>query len=177
MSAASATEDRVAVRASHEEVVDAPYQVLFDLLVDKVYHPERAVPGVSNTRILNDGGAEAGVERKMFNSGKNSDIHEIITWQDTTRSDGTRYCIVTFKMLSDPKLEGTVTNEAWEVIEEGGAKVTHLKYEMKWDFQEACPVEARTPPFPAGAAPVMRGAVLMMKGAAEKAAAEATAAS
>ena len=152
--------------ASHEELIAAPFAVVWGLLEEKVYHPERSVPGAQNVRILSDNGA-AGVERKMFLAQRGADVHELITW---THADA--HGLVTFKMLSDEQLEGAVTNEA--IAEGPGA--TRVKYTMAWQFRESVPPAERRAPFPDGGAGAIKGAVLGMKAAAEAAAAAVVAA-
>lgn len=149
--------------ATHEELVAAPFAVVWGLLEAKVYHPDRSVPGAQNVRILSDSGA-AGVERRMFLAQRGADVHELITW---TRTDA--HGLVTFKMLSDEQLEGAVTNEA--TAEGGGA--TRIRYTMAWTFREGVPPAERRVPFPDGGAGAIKGAVLGMKAAAEAAAAAA----
>ena len=143
-----------AALASHEELVAAPYALVWRMLEKKVYEPQLSVPGIENVRILRDGGnGKDGVERKMFQKLRGNDIHELITWTN----DDSR-CLVTFAMLSDPQLEGVVTNEA-EAVD---ATTTRVKYEMDWKYRPDVPVESRKVPFPAeggGAAGVIKGAV------------------
>jgi hypothetical protein len=143
--------------ASHEELIAAPFAVVWALLEAKVYHPERSVPGVRDVRILHDGGA-AGVERMMFLPQRGADVHELITW---TRTDA--HGVVTFKMLSDAQLEGAVLNEATAE----GAGATRVKYTMDWKFRDGVPLIERRVPFTDGGAGAIKGAVLGMKAAAE----------
>jgi hypothetical protein len=155
--------ERVAAATSHEEIVNASFDALYNQLQAKVYHPEHNVPNVISSQILHDNGP-AGVERRMHNTQK-GDIHELITWtNESNQVDGhtLRRSLFTFNMLSDPQLEGFVTNEAWETLDDGKV-VLHLKYTMHWLYQESLPVEQRVSPFPNGPAPVMKGAVMMMK--------------
>jgi hypothetical protein len=155
-------DDDQAVLAEHEELVAAPFAVVWRLLEEKVYHPERSVPGVENVRILNDGGSVAGVERIMFHKGRGHDIHEIIKWE----SDGAKGH-VSFAMLEDPLLEGVVMNYA----EAAGEAATRVRYKIDWKFKSSVPLDARKPPFPDRGAGAIRGAVLAMKKQSEEAAA------
>ena len=149
---------RQAALASHEELVAAPFAVVWRLLEEKVYHPDRSVPGVENVRIVKDGGP-AGVERLMHHKGKGSDIHELITWE----SDASKG-VVNFTMLEDPSLEGVVKNFA----ETAGEATTIVRYSMDWKFGPSAPADAK-PPFPDNGAGAIKGAVLAMKKQAEEA--------
>lgn len=104
-------------------------------------------------RIIKDGGA-AGVERKMFSAAKAADIHEMITWE---RSDAGARGLVTFTMLSDKSLEGSVTNLA-EKVDDATTRVT---YAMDWAFR-ADAADAHKP-FPDGGAGMIKGAVNGLK--------------
>jgi hypothetical protein len=153
----------VACSAYHSEVVAAPFNIVWGLLVEKVRLPTKHVPGVSAVTIVKDD--DEGVERRMVHAVK-GEIHEHITCS-TTNVDGRRKGLVTFKMLSDPVLEGFVLNEAHE-LEDGS---TEVAYTMNWRFQSQIPSEARKPPFPDGGAGAIAGAVRHMKAGAEAAAA------
>lgn len=157
-----------AALASHEEIVKAPFDVVLNLLQEKVYHPERSVPGISNVRIIHDSkDGKAGVERKMFQSLRGDDIHELITWESSAG-----HVLMTFSMLSDKQLEGTVTNEAI-AVEPG---VTRIKYVMNWVYRADVLDAERKAPFPDAGAGVIRAALLSMKDTAESAAIAAAAA-
>jgi hypothetical protein len=161
-----------AAHAQHTEPVRAPFDLIRALLEEKVYHPERSIAAASNVRIERDGGAAAGVERRMFLATKGpagADVHELITWACEGEA-GARRFTVTFTTLSDPLTRGWVTN----VLQEQGAGGDPLlTYEMRWDYTEGTPAERRSTPLFPDASALMRGAVNGLKAAAEaKAAAE-----
>ena len=150
-----------AALASHEELVAAPFAVVWRLLEEKVYHPDRSVPGVENVRIIKDGGKISGVERKMYHKTKGSDIHELVTWESDSSSKGAVY----FTMLEDAALDGVVTNFA----EAASETTTTVRYGMDWKFKPSiAPADAK-PPFPDNGAGAIKGAVLSMKKQAEEA--------
>ncbi len=162
----------VACSAFHSEVVAAPFDIVWGLLIEKVFLPTKHVPGVSAVTVVNDDGPTKGVERRMVHAVK-GEIHELITYSsDVDPTTNRRKGLVTFKMLSDPLLEGVVLNEAHE-LEDGS---TEVAYTMNWRFQSQIPSEARKPPFPDGGAGAIAGAVRHMKAGAEAAAAAAAAA-
>lgn len=162
---ASPSNSSQAALASHEEVVRAPFEVVRGLLVDKLYRPERSIPGIQNVRIIRDSkDGNEGIERKMFQSLRGEDIHELITWKS-----GVDHILQTFTLLSDSQLEGSVTNEA-TAIEPG---VTRIRYAMNWVYRRDVADGDRRAPFPDAGAGVIRGAVINMKAAAEATAAAA----
>ena len=156
-----------AARASHTETVSAPFSTVLAALVEKVYKPELHVPAVISSRIVADAGGR-GVERHMHNTVKSvdpelGDIHELITWEESSHADGRRKVCFTFTTLTDLMFEGTVTNTA----EELDASSTRVTYELQWNFKADVSQEARVAPFGGNCAALMRGAVLKMKATCE----------
>ena len=168
-----------AASATHTELVAAPFELVRVLLEEKVYHPERSIATASNVRIVRDGGASEGVERKMFLSNKGphgADVHELITWSVEGGGDAAaapRRMLVTFTTLTDALTTGAVTNEA---VEQPAAGTTAVTYAMRWDWREDAPAERKAKPLFEDAGAVMRGAVSGLKALAEAKAKEEQAA-
>ena len=167
-----------AASAAHTESVAAPFALVRALLEEKVYHPEKSIAAASNVRIVRDGGAAEGVERKMFLSTKGpsgGDVHELITWRVEEEAAGggaPRRMLVTFATLEDALTRGSVTNLCVEDPATGGVVLT---YEMKWDWRDDTPAERRAKPLFEDAGAMMRGAVRGMKALCERRALEAAA--
>lgn len=104
---------RVAVRSSME--------TLWALLVDKIRHPERYVPGVERVEVLRDLGPHA-IERRMHLrvGGHLKPVHELVCADALTHS-------VLYKLVDDPAYTGWVLNL---VHEEAGR--LELEYTMHW---------------------------------------------
>jgi hypothetical protein len=166
----AAPDPDVACSAFHSEIVNASFDIVWGLLVEKVRIPTKHVPGVLAVTIEKDD--DQGVERRMVHAVK-GEIHELITYSsDVDPTTGRRKGLVTFKMLSDPLLEGDVLNKAHE-LDDGR---TEVAYVMRWRFQQQITMEARKLPFPDGGAGAIAGAVRHMKAGAQAAASAAAAA-
>lgn len=110
---------------SHRVPVQADMDRLWSLLVDKIRHPEKYVPGVEQVRILKELGPLS-VERLMHvrSPAGLKPIHELIVADTSTRS-------VLFKLLDDPVYSGWVLNV---VYEESGR--LELEYALYWSVRE-----------------------------------------
>ncbi|NBC23000.1 MAG: DUF1857 family protein [Gammaproteobacteria bacterium] len=136
---------------SYRTKVDAPFEVLWQHLLEKVENPERFIAEVTRSEILDRPGANT-VERLMYlddGSGEQP-VREIITHDIHTR------CIV-FKMIDNPVWSGFVTNTALD--DRDGLE---LDITMHW--------QAREPGHPAEQAPwadIVKAAVLQTRDLAE----------
>ena len=122
--------------SAHTAKINAPLAFVWDQLINKIYHPDRFLIGVTDIEILEDDAANHRVVRKMkLNTGK----LEITTIEEITWDDATYF--VDFKILEHPSHSGNVTNQI-EEREDG----LYLTYEMKWDFkgEGADPMAAMT---------------------------------
>ena len=68
--------------AEHSELVKASFETIWEQLLQKIYHPEKFIPGVSDVEILETGPGDR-VVRKMkvtFPNGLEIKLLENITW-------------------------------------------------------------------------------------------------
>lgn len=86
--------------ARHRARTSAPASVVWKLLLDKIEHPQRYVPGIMRAEIVSRHGATA-VERVMQGDGE--PIHELIGWEPNSMA-------VIFKLINHPRYSGFVTN-------------------------------------------------------------------
>ena len=89
---------------SYRTRIDAPFDLIWEHLLEKIEKPEKFIPAVSRSEILGRPGPDT-VERLMYlddGSGEKP-TKEIITHDIHTR------CIV-FKMIDNPVWSGFVTN-------------------------------------------------------------------
>lgn len=128
--------------------VNAPVETVWNLLIDKIRHPERYVPGVTRVTILE--ASDAGVLREMTAGGLK--VTERIT-QDAERRE------VVFTLVDHPVYMGQVVNRI--AVGRDGRPV--LEYVMNW-MPRAC-IEA---PQGADLAAAVRGTVLHLKELAER---------
>lgn len=91
--------------ASHKVEVNAPIETLWKLLIDKIDHPDRYVPGVEKVEIMQRFEGH-NIERLMHTSSGKA-VHEIIVANEQTRS-------VLFKLTDDPIYTGFVLNTVFE---------------------------------------------------------------
>lgn len=109
---------------SHQEFVNAPVEKIWQLLIDKIKHPDKYVPGVKEVVILEE--QNHLVHRRMLLSkdGIEKSIEEFITWSEETKT-------VIFKLVNDRLFDGYVINQ----ILECGDKVL-LDYTLNWTLKE-----------------------------------------
>ena len=100
-------------QSSHTEPVKAPFQLIWDQLLHKVYDPRNFVPGVSEVHILEDDRANNRVLRKMC---LNNPMGQIVVVENITWDEAER--IVTFTIVDHPSHTGNVINQV-ETVGEG----------------------------------------------------------
>mgnify|MGYP000991020153 CR=1 FL=1 len=107
--------------AHHTVTVDAPAALVWSLLLEKIEHPERFIPGARDAHIVRRLGPQA-VERTMRIGPADHprDVREVISYDEPTRT-------VIFKLLGDARHVGFVTNT---VFEDDG--VVRLNFTMSW---------------------------------------------
>ena len=140
--------------ASYKTAVDVPADRLWDLMLDKMEHPDRYVPGIQRVEILKrfDNGDVERVLRVGEGEAAKS-IHELVHADPRTRT-------VIYKLIDDPVFSGFVANA---VFEEDGR--VELDFTMHWT--------PKTGPEPTGGpdwGELVRAAVLQVKSIAEGAA-------
>lgn len=140
---------------SYRTRVDAPFEVLWDHLLQKIETPERFIPAVTRSEILARPGP-ATVDRLMYLDDGSGEMptREIITHDIHTR------CVV-FRMHDNPVWSGLVTNTVLD--DRDGLE---LDITMHWQLM--------VPGHPAEHAPweeIVRDAVLLTKQQCEAAAA------
>lgn len=113
---------------SYSEKINAPIKKVWEALILKIEHPEMFVPNVSNVKIIEK--TEDYVIRQMRI--QNNEIPIDLTEKITATP-----FIVWFEIISHPRFEGYVTNEAIKINE----KETELKYSMNWK-EKATQLEA-----------------------------------
>src|SRR5579872_6908753 len=136
----------------HRVEVAAPAALLWELLKDKIEHPDRFLPGVQQVEVRRRLG-ERSIERVMHLRAGAAEkvIHEIISWDEPTLT-------VVFKLAGDPVYTGFVTNT---IFEEDGKVV--LDFTMNWT-----PRHPTAPQQEPDWAASIRGAVLHTKELAEQ---------
>jgi carbon monoxide dehydrogenase subunit G len=94
--------------ASHTVRVDAPAELVWSLLLEKIEHPERFIPGARDVKIVRRF-AEHAVERVMCIGpvDRPREVREVISYDVATRT-------VIFKLLGDAMHVGFVTNTVFE---------------------------------------------------------------
>ena len=137
--------------ATYKASVDAPAGKLWDMMVEKIRHPDKYVPGVVSVRVVKEFGSTA-IEREMLVQSDRGEktVREIISADPVTRT-------VIFKLKDDPVYSGYVINM---VFEENG--VVELDYTMHWTTKTG-EAEPEGPDFAAA----VKGAVLQAKSMAE----------
>lgn len=148
--------------ASYRMTVDCPPDILWGLMIDKVRHPDRYVPDVTEVAVLRELGGDA-IERLMVS--RHGDFeqvaHEIIGVDETTRT-------IVFKLVDDPANSGTITNILY--VEDGR---TELEYTLQWTPRPGAQATATATGAPDAFA-VVKAAVEMMKSVAEARVADTT---
>lgn len=139
---------------SYRTRIEAPFDVLWDHLLQKIEAPERFIPAVTRSEILSRPGP-ATVDRLMFLDDGNGEMptREIITHDIHTR------CVV-FRMHDNPVWSGLVTNTVLD-----DRQGLELDITMHWQL--------KVPGHPAADAPwadIVRDAVLLTRQQAEAAA-------
>ena len=142
---AQAPPDFNGVFVSHREHVAAPPSVVWGLLLEKIRHPEKFVPGVTDVEVVRELGSRHAIERKMV-AGGTTRIHEIIAADPVTMT-------VTFRHhASNPIFSGFVTNtvlpagaeEVGPAASAEGAEEPQqciLDFTMNWYAKPAAPAE------------------------------------
>ena len=138
--------------ATFRASVDAPASLVWQMMKDKIEHPDIYVPGVERVEFARRVGPQC-FERVMyanFGSGPRP-IHEFINYDDLTQT-------VVFKLVDDTRFTGIVTNTVYEA----DGRVD-LEYAIHWTLR----------PTAAGVINVdwdetLRGAVLHAKHLAEE---------
>lgn len=140
---------------AHRTHVNAPVDLLWGLMLEKVEHPERFVPGVVSSEILDR--PEPNVVRRTMRletPAAAKTVRELISWSEATRT-------TLFKLEDDPVYRGFVTNTIFDA-EDGCV----LDYTMHWTPIEGRRAEGPEPDWQA----TIRAAVLHAKELAEAAA-------
>ena len=111
---------------SYRTQVEAPIDVLWKHLLEKIETPEKFIPAVTRSEILGRPGPNT-VDRLMFldDGGGEKATREIITHDIHTRS-------VVFKMIDNPVWSGFVTNT---ILDDGNG--LELDITMHWQALEA----------------------------------------
>ena len=100
---------------SHTTLVNAPVETIWQLLLDKVEHPDKYINGVTDVEV--EPGREGVTIRRMtLPTGKR--ITEAITADERTR-------VVVFKSIGDPDAVALVTNT---IFEEDGEVFLNFTY-------------------------------------------------
>lgn len=113
-------------RAAFSAPVDAPVDVLWRLLLDKIEHPDRYIDGVSEVEIL-ERGADGSVLRRMRTP------RMLLT--ERIMADESAL-LVSFVLVDSPAFDGGVTNR----IEIGADGRPVLTFDLDW-----VPVDIRIP--------------------------------
>lgn len=136
---------------SFKTAIDAPAERLWALMVEKVRHPDRFVPGVISVEVLHEF-SDLAIERRMVVAAPAGEkiVHEIITADPATMT-------VIFKLKDDPDYTGYVINMIF--AEDGKVE---LDYTLHWTQKDPAA-------FIAGPdwAEAIKGAVLQAKALAE----------
>lgn len=137
---------------SYKTRIDAPADRLWSMMVEKMRHPDRYVPGVVSVRVVSEFGPGS-IEREMLVQSDQGEkiVREMISADEATKT-------VIFKLKDDPVFSGYVVNV---VLEEDG--VVELDYTMHWTMKSGDP-EPDGPDFAAA----VRSAVLHAKAMAEQ---------
>jgi len=107
--------------AHHTTTVDAPADLVWSLLLEKIERPERFLASARDVHVTRRPGERA-VERTMRIGAADAprDVREVISYDEPTRT-------VIFKLLGDATHVGFVTNT---VFEDGD--VVRLNFTMSW---------------------------------------------
>ncbi|QLC24869.1 DUF1857 family protein [Parasphingopyxis algicola] len=133
--------------------IDCTSAKLWDMLIDKIRHPDKFVPGVVSVEVVQEFGPTS-IERKMVVRQGDTEkvVSELITADEATKT-------VIFKLKDDPIYTGYVANV---IFEENG--VVELDYTLHWTAKDP----ANEPPAP-NMSEAIKGAVLHTKELAEQA--------
>ena len=104
---------------SYSEKINAPIQKVWEALILKIEHPEMFAPNVSNVKIIQKTADYVIRQMRIKNNETQIDLVEKITDSPF---------LVRFEIVSHPRFEGYVTNEAFKINE----RETELKYSMNW---------------------------------------------
>ena len=116
-------------QSAYSQKINAPLSLVWEQLVNKVYHPENFVPGVSDVQILEDGPGSRAVRQMSITTPKGVlTIVEEITWDEATR-------LVDFRIIEHPSHTGNVINRVDIKTNESGEEELWLTYEMNWAFK------------------------------------------
>lgn len=121
--------------------INAPFTIVWEALVQKIYHPDKYVPGIVKVDIVKDSTAqndeETLVERRMWTA-EGREIHENI-YRRNIENNGK---LVDFVMLDNPVVTGNVFNAAYP-LDDG--KRTSITYTLKWTRRNDAPENAPAP--------------------------------
>jgi len=134
---ATTTGSPVVYHGEYSIEIDAPFTTVWEALIQKIYHPNKYVPGIVKVEIVKDGNETEGVERRMW-TGEGREIHEIIYRRDTDNNGK----IVDFVMLDNPVVTGNVLNAAFPLENGNRTKIT---YTLTWTRREGIPAELPAP--------------------------------
>lgn len=117
--------------ARFRSAIDAPAERLWAMMVEKVRHPDRYVPGVISVEVVQEF-SELAIERRMVvRDGEGEKVvHEIITADPATMT-------VIFKLKDDPAYSGYVINM---IFDEDGT--VELEYALHWTQKDPAAVIA-----------------------------------
>jgi len=108
---------------NQQQVVNAPVEHVWEMIKQKIEHPEVYSSGIKSVTIVQrfpDGAVERLMETQT--PGGSKTIREVISYSDATRT-------VTFVLQDDPRFFGTVTNSVYPTSE-GDRAV--LDYTANW---------------------------------------------
>ncbi|UJR29716.1 hypothetical protein I4U23_017265 [Adineta vaga] len=111
--------------------VKARFDVIWEKLLDKIYHPEKYVDGIKNVEILED--EKDHVLRMIhFNDSTWQELKELIVYDKTTG-------IIVYRLMDHPYFEGETinicrtTNEIYH---------SELEYEINWKLKDTNQLES-----------------------------------
>jgi hypothetical protein len=107
--------------ATYQTHVDAPTETIWGLLLDKIEHPEKYVPGVTGARILER--FDHGVVREMASD--RGTVRERITVDAAAR-------LIRFTLEDHPDFEGTVVNRIVEPPSPAASGRPILEFTLDW---------------------------------------------
>lgn len=139
-------------KASFSSPVNAPIEVLWDLLVDKIENPQRYVPGVSDVKILEKDGKS--VLRQMTTP--EITVKERITYDEDSRE-------VVFTLVEHPQFSGEVLNKIIVPPDNKPSDPVILEFILDWQ-----PLNPQAPRDEPDMSETIREAVLHTKQLAEE---------
>lgn len=113
-------------QASFAAPVNAPIAELWALLLDKIEHPDKYVPGVSQVKILEK--TETAVLREM--TAGDLTLKEWITWDEKNLE-------VCFTLVEHPRFSGDVINKI--IVSDRAAEPISLEFRLHWQPKQSQP--------------------------------------